>query len=180
MDLLKFLLRLPLLMLRGIYWILSRIFGDFSWRAPRWMRATGAGMQRSGRSMRAHPGRSASLIAALLIVFGGGWFGYHWYRNLPRPIEEAPAKFAVQSPAVPDYIDTPIEIHPLTVTFNRSVAPLALVGKQVTTGIQLEPETAGTWTWMSDKVLTFQPRDDWAVGQGFDVRFDPKIAFAEH
>src|SRR3984957_5669611 len=130
--------------------------------------------------MRAHPGRSASLIVALLIVFGGGWFGYHWYKNLPRPVEEAPAKFTVQPPQATDYIDTPIQIYPLTVTFNRSVAPLALVGKQVTNGIQLKPETPGTWTWVSDKVLTFQPKDDWAVGQDFDVRFDPKLTFAEH
>ncbi|HEX3894788.1 MAG TPA: alpha-2-macroglobulin, partial [Rudaea sp.] len=65
-------------------------------------------------------------------------------------------------------------------TFNRSVAPLALVGKQATNGIELKPDTAGTWTWTSDKVLTFQPKDDWAVGQDFDVHFDPKVAFAEH
>ncbi|HEX3894645.1 MAG TPA: hypothetical protein VHW73_00395, partial [Rudaea sp.] len=112
MDLLKFLLRLPLLMLRGIFWILSRIVGDVSWQAPRWMRATGSGLRRSGRVMGAYPGRSASFVAALLIVLGGGWFGYHWYRNLPRPIEEAPATFTVQSPQVTDYIDTPIQVYP--------------------------------------------------------------------
>lgn len=180
MDFLKFLLRLPLLILRGIYWILSRIVGDVSWQAPSWMRATGSVLQRSGRAIRARPGRSASLIIALFLVIGGGWFGYHWYKNLPRPVEEIPAKFTVQPPPVTDYISTPITVQPMTVSFNRAVAPLALVGKAVTSGIQLKPETAGTWTWVSDKMLTFQPKDDWAVGQDFDVRFDPKVAFAEH
>lgn len=180
MDLLKFLLRLPLLILRGIFWIVSRIAGDFSWRAPRWMRATGSGLQRSVGAMRAHPGRSASFIVALLIVVGGGAFGYRWYQHRPRPVEEAPAKFTVEPPAVTDYVDTPIEVHPMGVRFNRSVAPLALVGKTVTSGIELKPETAGTWTWTTDRILTFRPKDDWAVGQEFDVRFDPKVAFAEH
>ena len=71
-------------------------------------------------------------------------------------------------------------VHPLRIDFTRSTAPIALVGKQATAGIMLSPELAGTWTWLTDRELDFQPKDDWPVGQNFRVRFDPKLAFAEH
>ena len=34
MDLLRFLVRLPLLVLGGIFWLLSFVIGDVSWSAP--------------------------------------------------------------------------------------------------------------------------------------------------
>ena len=34
MDLLRLLVRLPLLVLHGIFWLLSFIIGDLSWSAP--------------------------------------------------------------------------------------------------------------------------------------------------
>jgi hypothetical protein len=177
---LRFLLRLPLLILLGIYWVVSKIVGDVSWSAPRWMRATGSGFAYTGRGMRAHPGRTSVVVIALVALIGGGAWGYHWYKNLPRPIEEAPVKVTAFAPTVTDYSQDKIEVHPLIITFSRSAAPLALVGKTATAGIQMSPETAGTWTWVNDRSLQFQPKDDWAVGQDFDIRFDPKVAFAEH
>ena len=72
MDFLKVLLRLPLLILRGIYWIVSRIVGDVSWAsaaagcAPR-VRA----LQRSGRShTRADPDEVPRSSSSLLIRVG--------------------------------------------------------------------------------------------------------------
>ncbi|HEX4481728.1 MAG TPA: MG2 domain-containing protein, partial [Rudaea sp.] len=180
MGFLRFLLRLPLLILLGIYWVVSKIVGDVSWSAPRWMRATGSGFAYTGRGMRAHPGRTSVVVIALVALIGGGAWGYHWYKNLPRPIEEAPVKVTAFAPTVTDYSQDKIEVHPLIITFSRSAAPLALVGKTATAGIQMSPETAGTWTWVNDRSLQFQPKDDWAVGQDFDIRFDPKVAFAEH
>ena len=180
MDFLRFLLRLPLLILRGFYWIVSKIVGDVSWSAPRWMRATGSGIAYTGRGMRAHPGRSSVIVILLAAFIGGGIWTYHWYENRPRPIEEVPVTMIVAPPPVTDYSQDKIEVHPLVIAFSRSAAPLALVGKAVTTGIRMTPETAGTWTWVNDRSLEFRPKEDWAVGQDFDVRFDPKVAFAEH
>jgi len=180
MDLLRFLLRLPLLLLGGIFWLLSFLVGDFSWSAPGWMRAIGRAAQRGGAAIRARPGRFAAGFVALVAVGVGGWFGYVAWRDRPRPIEEVPATFQVIEPAVTDYTANPITVHDLQLTFSRSVAPLALVGKNPTAGITLKPELAGTWTWSTDRVLMFEPKDDWPAGQGYDITFDPKLAFAEH
>ncbi len=178
MDLLRFLLRLPLNLLRGLDWLLSRLIGDVSWSAPAWLRVVGAGGHRLASAMRARPGRSASALAMLIVLVAGGWFGYHWYQLRPRPIQEPATTFRVQSPAATDYTATPIVVHPLVISFSRSVAPLALVGKPASAGIELSPQLAGQWTWSSDRDLSFQPKDDWPVGQEFNLRFDPKLAFA--
>ena len=179
MDLLRFLLRLPLILLRALGWLLSRLLGDISWYAPGWMRGVGAGTGRLAMAVRAQPGRSASAFAVLVVLAAGGWFGYRWYQNRPHPIEEPAATFHVQAPELTGYAVTPIVVHPLAISFSRSVAPLALVGKQASAGIELKPELAGKWTWISDRELTFQPKDDWPVGQDFDLHFDRKQAFAE-
>jgi len=60
----------------------------------------------------------------------------------------------------------------LIVTFDRSMAPLANVGKEVTGGIGISPALAGTWRWTSDTILSFQPRDDWPIGALYTVTFD--------
>ena len=180
MDLLRFLLRLPLLLLRGLGYLLSFVVGDFSWSAPGWLRATGRGAQRGGAAIRARPGRFATILVALLVVSGGGWFGYRAWRDRPRPIEEAPSVLKLTDPVLTDYTTTPIAIHPLRIGFSRSTAPLALVGKAATAGIEIKPELAGEWTWRTDHDLEFQPKEDWPVGQVYALRFDPKLAFAEH
>jgi len=180
MDVLRFLLRLPLYLLRALYWLISRIVGDFSWSAPAWSRGAGRAAMRAAAAVRARPARFAGATAMLIALVAGGWFGYRWYQSRPRPIEEPPATFTLQAPEVTDYEQTPIVVHPLTIAFTRSVAPLALVGKQASAGIDLKPDIVGKWTWTSDHELSFAPKDDWPVGQDFDLRFDRKLAFAEH
>jgi alpha-2-macroglobulin len=180
MDLLRFLLRLPLALLRGAYWLLAQVFGAVSWHAPAWMLWFASRLRRLATGARAHPRRMAGMLGALVIAIAGCWFGYQWYRNLPRPVEEPSATFTVQAPTLTDYTTTPIEVHPLRIEFTRPVAPLALVGKPVTSGIEMKPEIAGKWTWASDHELVFAPKEDWPVGQDFDLRFDRAVAFAGH
>ncbi|HZP65822.1 MAG TPA: alpha-2-macroglobulin, partial [Rudaea sp.] len=180
MDLLRFIIRLPLFVLRGLRWFLFSVFGEISWRAPAWMRAAGRSASVAGAAIRRRPLRFGMAAVAFAALVGGGWFGYRAWRDRPRPIEEAPASLRVTDPALTDYTATPITIHPLRIVFSRSVAPLALVGKTVTSGIEVKPEVAGQWTWRNDRDLEFQPKDDWTAGQTYTVRFDPKVAFAEH
>ena len=179
MDVLRFLMRLPLMILRALRWIVFQIVGDVSWRAPRWMRATGTGLSRTGTAIRARPLRFFGAIVVLAVIVAGGWLGYRNWRDRPRPVEEPAATWNIAAPAATDYSETPIVVHPLKIAFTRSVAPLGLVGKTATAGIDLKPQTAGEWTWIDDHTLSFQPKDDWAVGQTFTLSFAPKTAFAE-
>ena len=182
MGLLRFLLSLPLLLLRGIGWVFQQIFGKVAWQPVGWQRAVGRGTVAVGTNVRQRPLRALGIVVALLAIGAGGWYGYKAWRDRPKPIQEAPSTMRVHAPLLTGYDETerkPI-VHPLRIDFSRSTAPIALVGKQATSGIVLTPEIAGTWTWLTDKELDFQPKDDWPVGQNYSVRFDPKLAFAEH
>ncbi|MBS0584563.1 MAG: alpha-2-macroglobulin [Proteobacteria bacterium] len=182
MGLLNFIWNLPLMLLRLVGAVLSFFVGRFAWDAPPWARAVGTGWQRLGGAVRARPARSAGILAALLLLGVGGVVGYRAWRDRPRPVVEAPATFSVQAPILTGYDEEArkLIVHPLHVTFNRSAAPLALVGKSPTAGIAMQPELAGTWTWLNDRELNFTPKDDWPVGQKYAVSFDAKLAFAEH
>lgn len=182
MGLLNFIWNLPLMLLRLVGAVLSFFFGRMGWDAPPWARAVGAGWNRLGGAVQARPARSAGILAVLLVLGVGGAVGYRAWRDRPRPVVEAPATFAAQAPLLTGYDEEArkLILHPLHVTFSRSVAPLALVGKSPTAGIAMQPQLAGTWTWLNDRELNFLPKDDWPVGQKYAVVFDPKLAFVDH
>src|SRR5690242_7542558 len=110
----------------GLYWLFASIFGDFNWSAPRWMRATGAGASRGAAWTKAHPGKFGGGVAAIALLVAGGWFGWHWWANRPKPYEPPLIAFKVDAPARTEYDQTPIVIHPLKVEFDHSIAPIAL------------------------------------------------------
>ncbi|WP_018973277.1 MG2 domain-containing protein [Rudaea cellulosilytica] len=182
MGLLNFIWNLPLMLLRLVGAVLSFFFGNIGWDAPPWARAIASGWDRLGGVVRTRPARSAGILVALVALGLGGLFGYRAWRDRPRPVAEVPATFSVQAPVLTGYDDEArkLIVHPLHVVFNKSVAPLALVGKSPTSGIAMQPELPGAWTWLNDRELNFLPKDDWPVGQKFDVSFDPRTAFAEH
>ena len=173
MDLLRFLLLLPVRLLRGVLsalgWMLSPLLGQVSWAAPGWMHA-----------VRQRPLRSLGIVAAGLVVIAGGWFGWHWYKHRPRPHEPVRITWKVEAPDVTDYSKQPITIHPLEIAFSASAAPIELVGKPVTDGIVMQPQTSGQWTWVDDRTLRFTPAADWPIGQHYKIRFDIPKAFAHH
>ncbi len=182
MGLLRFLLSLPLMLLRGIGWVFQQIFGHVAWQPVGWQRAVGRGAVSAGNNVRARPGRAVGVLVALVVVCTGGWYGYKAWRDRPQPIVEAPSTLKAYPPLLTGYDETerkPI-VHALRIAFSRSTAPIALVGKQTTAGITMRPELAGTWTWLNDRELDFMPKDDWPVGQTYVVDFDAKTAFAEH
>ena len=55
---------------------------------------------------------------------------------------------------------------------NAPIAPLKMIGKEVTSGISISPAISGTWVWSGEKTLTFTPKQDWPAEQSFVVRFD--------
>ena len=78
MDLLRFLLLLPLRLLGGLLTgmalVLRPLLGQVSWSAPAWMPATGGWI-------RHRPLRAAGTLAAVLVLGAGTWFGWQWYQT---------------------------------------------------------------------------------------------------
>jgi uncharacterized protein YfaS (alpha-2-macroglobulin family) len=175
MDLLRFLLLLPLRLLRGLLaglgLILRPLFGRVSWSAPTWLPATGGWIRR-------RPVHAAGVLVAALVVAAAGWFGWQWYKNRPQPVEPTRITLSASAPSITDYTKQPIIISPLMVTFSGSAAPIEQVGKPVTAGIAMQPSVKGQWTWVDDRTLRFVPAEDWPIGKHYEVRFDVAKAFA--
>src|SRR6266850_785920 len=167
-------LRSALGLVRAVLWrLLAVLFGRVSWDAPDWLRWLVRTVGQVGRRLAARPGLTAGLGGAILVLSAGGFWGYMWWQARPRPVV---VTFTV-SPPERTQIENKKKPNPLVVTFHRSVAPLANVGKEVASGIDITPALAGTWHWTSDKTLSLQPGGDWPVGGQYTVTFD-RSAFA--
>jgi uncharacterized protein YfaS (alpha-2-macroglobulin family) len=182
MDLLRFLLMLPVRLVRGLFrfigMVLRPLVGNLSWSAPAWAPATSAAVRRKPRQF------AGGLIAVLLLI-AAGWFGWQWYVHRPKPIEPERITFEAKAPALTEYAAQPdgnpkITIHPLQVDFSHSAAPIELVGKPVSKGISMQPALKGEWSWLDDHTLRFVPAEDWPVGAHVKVQFDVAQAFASH
>ncbi len=159
------------------------LFG--TWSAPPWGRAVGKFVQAASHKVavqvRANSRISAGLVAVFLLVGIGGYYGYTWWKGQPKPVE---VSFTVSNPALTDFANNgPVQA--LSVKFNKSVAPLVLVGKEVQAGIALSPAVDGVWRWVSDDKLEFLPKQEWPVGGDFKVVLDrsavaPQIRLAQY
>jgi uncharacterized protein YfaS (alpha-2-macroglobulin family) len=149
------------------------VFG--TWSAPPWLVWSGGRVAAGGRQMAAHPRITAGVVALLVALAASGWYGYKWWQARPKPLE---TKFTTEAIAPTD-IENEQQPNPLTVIFAHSAAPLAMSGKDVSTGITVLPPLEGTWTWVDDKTLRFQPKQDWPVGIEHEVKFD-KTLVASH
>ncbi len=153
---------------RVVAWIgklLALVFGQWHWQAPAYLRWVGRGVAAAGRGIVARPGRAAIVLAVVVAAAAGGWYGWKWWEAQPKPVE---VKFEVSDPqrTAIEEDGTP---QPMVVRFARGVAPIALVDKDVTQGIEMSPALAGTWHWSNDHMLVFQPKEDWPVGEDYQV-----------
>ena len=148
--------------------ILASIFGKLNWSCPPWM-------TRLCDQSRAHPLRFWSFALVLAALVLGGCYAALWYSNLPKPqliaaVITTPKVTPIAETLVPD--DLIIDFGITTDEFTaRSVAPIALVGKDVSDKIVLTPELDGEWIWQSDSQLIFSPASDWPAGQSYNVHF---------
>jgi uncharacterized protein YfaS (alpha-2-macroglobulin family) len=171
MDLLRWVVMLPLRSLRGLghvlAFLLRPLLGEFTWTAPRWMRIV---------AVRPRASIGVVIAAAALIV--AAWSGWQWYQHRPHPPRMT---FEVTAPAVTDYSrqqqKAPV-VHPLVVRFSGSAAPIENVGRTVARGITIIPALKGEWKWSDDHTLQFMPSDDWPVGRHYTVRFDAHALLA--
>ncbi|MBI2380524.1 MAG: alpha-2-macroglobulin [Gammaproteobacteria bacterium] len=163
------------LLWRALAALAGFLFGRIAWAAPPWARLLGRGGASLAQWSKAHPAKAALGFTGLLAVTAGSWYGWQWYKNLPQPHR---VEYRVEAPALTPYEQEVVVYQPLRIVFRESVAPLKLVGKPVTQGVRLSPEHAGQWSWISDRVLEFRPKDDWPVGRHFRVALDEEDFFS--
>jgi uncharacterized protein YfaS (alpha-2-macroglobulin family) len=144
------------------------VFGRWQVEVPPWFSWMGARGASGVRVAAANPiGTAVSLIVLAIAIAG-----YVWYATLPKPHY---VQFNISPPPLTTYNDEGVpQIKPLRVMFTESAASLKLVRTAVQTGIEMSPAIAGTWFWLSDRELTFTPKDDWPVDGNFTVRLPKK------
>ncbi|MDB6007791.1 MAG: hypothetical protein JWL65_41 [Gammaproteobacteria bacterium] len=161
------------------------LLGEVDWRAPPWVR-WGTARIRSGTEAavaraQQHPRQTALLGAATVLLLGAAYIGWRWYENRPRPIE---TEFTVTAPGITCYdCEPPGKPNPVLVTFSGSAAPLAQTGKDLdpkSDAVRMEPALKGTWHWDSDRLLRFQPAEDWPIGTRFNVTLAEHGFVASH
>jgi len=152
---------------------LARLIGKISWTSPPWFsRAKGS----------FNPKQFFIGLAALILVSTVAIYTYHWYKNLPKPLLVT-AK--INTPGITPKDEERLIPENLSISFGipsanlqltpQSVAPLNMVGKEVTKGITITPEIPGKWTWDSDNQLVFRPAQDWPAGQAYTINFDKSV-----
>ena len=159
--------------------LLRSLIGDFQWQAPGWMRGIGNALGFCGSAfaswVRADMRRAAIAGGVGIALIAGALAGKVWYDKLPKPLQ---VSYEVTVPE-PTPVDQPnAKPEPLVIKFSESVATLAGVGKEVSTGIAVEPRIDGVWKWDDDRTLSLKPKADWPVGTEVVVTLAKKGLFA--
>ena len=160
--------------------MLRPFIGDIQWRAPDWLRGISNALAFCAIAfaawVRADWKRAAIAGVVGIALIAGGMAGKVWYDKLPKPLE---VTYEVTAPE-PTAVDQPnAKPEPLIIRFSDSVATLAGVGKDVSTGIAVAPRIDGTWKWDDDRTLSLNPKADWPVGTEVVVTLAKKGLFAE-
>lgn len=159
--------------------LLILLVGKPQWDLPFWLdfikkqTLTRANTLRKNKPKIFWPG-----LATLLLLSGGGYYGYQWYKNLPKP-EFVQLFFSSPAPTPNNIYTNELKPYPFSVSFDKSVAKLEQISKVVEKGISVTPKVEGEWKWISDKTLYFFPKTDWAPNQTYTVTFDKKF-FPSH
>ena len=150
----------------------EQIFGSISWRPPRWLSRTAEGWN---RLKNAYPRLIAPAILALFGISCIGAWTWNWYSHLPKPRRVT----VTITPVEVTKLDKDLNFPRLVVYFSESAARLDDLKKQSVQGVELQPHLNGTWHWIKDDLLVFEPTEDWPADQKFRVNFDKKF-FPSH
>ncbi|MES2885103.1 MAG: alpha-2-macroglobulin [Pseudomonadota bacterium] len=166
--------------------VLGGFFGTpTSWQAPAWWQAFVAPIvaqgQRFTEHLRANPARASLVASIVLLLVASSLIGWRWWQAQPKP---ETVTYTVSAPARTCYEceqDADRVPKPLIIRFEKSVAPIALVGKDLPSDkplLTMLPTQAGLWHWDDDKTLRFQPAQDWPVGAKLKVSLARKALVA--
>src|SRR5689334_16395245 len=101
---------------------LKRLFGEFHWTPPPWVRAAGAAGARGGTATRAfvkqHRTGVLAALLGLVALGGAGYAGYRWWESRPKPIQYS---LSVQGPGLTSIEENPT-FRPLRIKFGGSAA----------------------------------------------------------
>src|SRR6266404_4422225 len=146
----------------------GQIFGNVSWRPPGWLSRIG---ERWGRVESAYPRAIAPAILAIFAIFCASAWTWNWYSHLPKPHR---VTVKITAPEVTK-LEKDLKFPRLTVYFSESAARLEDLKKPAIQGVELQPHLNGTWHWIKDDILVFEPTEDWPADQTFRVVFDKKF-----
>ena len=147
---------------------LAILLGDFNWNRPPWV-------TRAASRVRSHRLLTTAITLAVVVAASGGWWTWNWYQRQPKPKRVSVTVEPIRVTKLEK------DLHPgsLTIVFDSSAAKLEQIGKPVSSGIRLEPATAGEWSWKGDRRLTFEPKNDWPADQKYRVTL-AKSLFPRH
>jgi alpha-2-macroglobulin len=140
----------------------------------------------SSRGARSAFGRAARFVSKRIFPLFGfkgpkGFVGYGLVAailaailapSLFRPAQQI--DFSIKAPGIKSS-EEGASAPALDVTFGGPAARIDLVGKEVASGLSIEPRIEGRWFWSSDRELLFFPSHDWAIGQEYKVAFDASV-----
>src|SRR5204863_4590662 len=144
------------------------VFGRVQWSPPRWFSQSRAAFSRFNR---AHPLITSSGIVAILLLFCGAAWTWHWYQHRAKR-----RYVSVNIEPVPvTKLEKDLTFPTLDLRFSESAARLEDLKKTSVPGVRLDPPLSGKWMWANDQHLLFKPAEDWPADQKFKIIFDMKF-----
>ncbi|MGG4610282.1 alpha-2-macroglobulin family protein [Providencia sp. Me31A] len=194
MDILRFLLRQPFLLirvigrifvliLRLIGFILRPIVGNIQWTTPTWVVFTANQLKRLENGCVEYPKSILCFLIGIIAVSWGSYYGYHSYLNRAKPIEVAPivvqnATIRVVEPRAIDYKKETQPSQTISLVFSRPSAPIEMIGKVTTNGLKITPAIEGKWVWRNDRILTFTAQKALPMGKEFLIEINDEELLA--
>src|SRR5438874_1180637 len=124
----------------------DQIFGNISWRPPRWMSRAGEDWNRLERT---YPRLIAPAIIAIFSLACAGAWTWNWYSHLPKP-RRVTVKIV---PVEVTRLEKELKFPRLVVYFSESAARLEDLKKASLQDVRLEHQVAGGWRWNEREIL---------------------------
>ncbi|MBN2417181.1 alpha-2-macroglobulin family protein [bacterium] len=158
--------------------VIRYLFGSVSYEPPGFWKALGTAAGKAARPLRRgtegvrkrHPGLYRSMrnaLRAVLIIAAA----YLLWRAVRPPASGISVSVEIPPPMIMEENAKPF---PLVLTFSGSAAPLDRVGREVSDGVRIRPQGAGTWLWEDDDRIAFAPVQDWLPGTRYTVTFEER------